>query len=56
MAKSVTQLRLDETAFEKTKIIAEKELRSLNAQFEYFIIKGLEKYEKENGVIEIPDK
>ena len=55
MAKIATQMRYDEVLYEKTKIIAEKELRSLNAQIEYFIKKGVEQYEKENGTISLPD-
>ena len=50
-----TQLRLEETAHYKSKIIAEKECRPLNSQFEYFIIKGVERFEKENGPIPLPD-
>ena len=46
--------RLDEIIHVKTKIIAAKEKRSMNAQLEYFIMKGVEAYEKENGNIEIP--
>jgi hypothetical protein len=49
-SKIALQLRLDETAHKKLKLISEKELRSLNAQFEYFIIKGIEEYEKQNNV------
>ena len=47
-----TQLRLDETAHAKSKIIAEKECRPLNSQYEYFIIKGIEQYERDNGTIQ----
>lgn len=55
MAKISTQMRYDETLYEKSKIIAEKEFRSINAQIEYFIKKGIEAYEKENGVILLPE-
>jgi hypothetical protein len=51
MPKSALQIRLDELTHEKLKLIASKELRSLNAQMEYFIIKGIEQYESENGPI-----
>jgi len=51
MAKVVTQLRLEETTHTKLKDIADKELRSLNAQIEYFILKGIEQFEKENNSI-----
>lgn len=51
MAKVSTQMRYDENLYEKAKIIAEREFRSINAQIEYFIKKGIENYEKENGEI-----
>ena len=47
--KIALQLRLDEAAHRKVKVIAEREMRSLNAQIEYFIAKGIERYERENG-------
>lgn len=50
-AKVAFQLRLDETAHQKVRIIANKELRSLNAQIEYFIYHGITEYEKEHGAI-----
>ena len=49
--KAAFQLRIDEKAHRKLKSIAEKELRSLNAQIEYFICRGIEKYEKEHGSV-----
>ena len=51
MAKVSTQLRFDEVFYEKAKIIADRELRSINAQIEYFVKKGIESYEKENGTV-----
>ena len=45
------QVRLDESTHSKLKTIAEQELRSLNSQIEYFVIKGIQKYEKENGTV-----
>ena len=53
MPKVATQIRLDETMHKKVKYIAEKKLRSLNSQMEYFILKGIEEYEKENGAIPV---
>jgi len=47
----ITQLRLDETAHNKARIIARKEDRTLNSQFEYFIKKGIEYYERDYGVL-----
>ncbi len=49
--KTTTQLRIDPKIHEKAKLIAERELRSVNNQYEYFIIKAVEQYEKENGVL-----
>ena len=54
--KIALQLRLDEKAHSKLKIIAEKELRSLNSQLEYFIKQGIEGYEKEVGVVANQDE
>lgn len=51
MAKVASQMRFDETLYQKAKYIAEKEYRSVNAQIEYFISVGIKQYEKENGVI-----
>ncbi|MCI9421074.1 MAG: hypothetical protein HFG32_13965 [Eubacterium sp.] len=53
--KVATQMRYDETLYEKTKVIAENELRTINAQIEYFMKKGIETYEKEHGVISLSD-
>ncbi len=51
--KIALQLRLEENAHSKLKKIAEKELRSLNSQLEYFIIHGIEKYEREHGKVTV---
>ena len=50
--KIALQLRLDENAHRKLKIIAERELRSLNSQLEYFIQRGIKSYEREFGPVE----
>jgi hypothetical protein len=50
MSKVATQIRLSEDIYAKVKCIANAELRSLNAQMEYFIIKGIESYEADNGL------
>ncbi|GFI24558.1 hypothetical protein IMSAGC011_03359 [Lachnospiraceae bacterium] len=49
-----TQIRINETAYKKTKYIAEKESRATNSQIEYFVKLGVEAYEKEHGVISLP--
>lgn len=56
MAKVATQMRYDEALYEKTKIIAENEFRSVNAQIEYFIKLGVEAYEKQHGPITLSDE
>ena len=56
LVKISTQMRYDEVLYEKTKIIAEKEFRSVNAQLEYFMKQGVEAYEKEHGPIKLPDE
>ncbi len=53
--KIATQMRYDETLYKKTKIIAENEMRTTNAQLEYFMKLGVEAYEKEHGVILLPE-
>ena len=48
-----TQLRIDETLHHKAKIIADREERTLNSQYEYSIKKMVEAYERENGSIPV---
>ena len=48
--------RVDSTAYEKSKVIAKNELRSVNSQIEYFVLLGVKQYEKENGVIILSDE
>lgn len=54
--RRATQLRIDETIFEKSKIIAAEEKRTLNSQFEYFIKLGVEAYEAQHGPVILPDE
>ena len=49
--KFATQIRFEEKTYDKLKIIAEREQRSLNAQMVYFILQSLKEYEKENGPV-----
>ena len=56
MARVASQMRFDETLYEKTKIIADAELRSVNAQIEYFMKQGIAAYEREHGPIVLPDE
>ena len=46
-----TQFRIDDTIYKKAKVVAKSESRTLNSQVEYFIKKGVEQYEAENGEI-----
>lgn len=54
--KIATQMRYDEILYAKTKVIAENEMRTVNAQMEYFMKKGVEAYEAEHGPISLPDE
>lgn len=56
VTKIATQIRLDETVYKKCKYICAKELRSLNSQMEYFILKGVELYEEEHGTVILPNE
>lgn len=51
-----TQIRVNETILDKTKIIAELENRNMNSQIEFFLKKGVEQYEKEHGVIVLDEE
>ena len=42
--KQATQIRIDEELFLDIKSISEMELRTLNAQIEYFLIQGVDEY------------
>lgn len=53
MAKISFQARLDEITHQKLKFISDKELRSLNAQLEYFILQGIKEYENNHGSINV---
>ena len=44
------QLRLSTALHEKIKSIAEAEMRSINAQMEYFLTKSVEQYEKNKSL------
>ena len=48
-----TQIRINETVYKKTKLIANQENRNTNSQIEYFIKLGVETYEKEHGTISL---
>ena len=50
-----TQIRINETAYKKTKYIASQESRATNSQIEYFVKLGVEAYEKEHGIILLPE-
>ena len=49
------QFRMKESTHEKLKLVAKSELRSLNSQIEYFVLKGIKEYENRNKETE-PDK
>ena len=56
LSKVSTNFRIDEHIYEKTKKIASKEKRSINSQMEYFVLKGVDAYEKAHGKIELPEE
>lgn len=49
------QFRMQATTHAKLKHVAQKKLRSVNGQIEYFVLKGIEEFEKENGPIILED-
>ena len=54
--KIQTGLRLNETAYDKLRILSSREARSLNNLIEYVLQKYLDEYEAENGAIVVPDE
>jgi len=55
LSKIATNFRIDETAYQKTKMIAKAERRSINSQLEYFVMMGIREYEKKNGIIKLEE-
>jgi predicted HicB family RNase H-like nuclease len=51
--KIQTGVRLEEEALEKVRFIAKKQKRSLNSLVEYLIDCEINRYETENGTIQI---
>ncbi|GFZ86968.1 hypothetical protein GCM10008018_36380 [Paenibacillus marchantiophytorum] len=51
--KRVFTLRLEEENFEKIKMIADKNKRSIAMQIEYLIEQHIAEFEHKNGIIEI---
>lgn len=54
--KIQTGLRLNETLYEKVKVLSIKEQRSLNNLIEYVIQQYVDNYEKQHGSIQIPSE
>ena len=54
--KIQTGLRLSESAYNKLRVVAAQEARSLNNLIEYVLQKFLDEYEAENGSITIPSE
>lgn len=50
--KIQTGLRLNESLYEKTRVLASKEQRSLNNLIEYVLQRYVEDYEAQHGVIQ----
>ena len=51
--KIASQVRLDEIAYKKMKVIAEREGRSANAQLDFFMRRCVAEYEKIHGPITV---
>lgn len=51
MSKQQLTIRIEEEICEKLKFIADKEKRSINSQYEYFLEKAILDYEDKNGPI-----
>jgi len=54
--KPTLTLRLNEDTHAKVKYIAELEYRSLNNQIEFIIQKYIKDFEKENGLVPVPEE
>ncbi len=54
--KVQTGLRLKEQVYEKVKVLAAQEQRSLNNFMEYVIQRHIEDYEAKNGPMQIPEE
>jgi Arc-like DNA binding domain. len=54
-SKIQTGLRLPEDDLKKITYIAKKQKRSLNSQLEFAVQECIEKYEKDNGEIEVSE-
>ena len=55
MSKLASQIRLNDVLFEKIKAIALMEMRTMNAQMEYFLNRAVSDYEEANGVIDLSE-
>lgn len=54
--KIQTGIRFEEETLKKITFLAKKNCRSLNAQLEYLVLKCIEEYETENGMIELQEQ
>lgn len=55
-SKIQTGLRINETLYEKAKVLSVRENRSLNNLIEYVLQKYIDDYETQNGVISLPSE
>lgn len=53
--KVQTGLRINESIYEKAKVLASRECRSLNGFMEYAIQQYIDEYEAKNGPIQVPE-
>lgn len=50
--KTTIKIKIDDDTLSKLNKIAHSELRTLDAQVEYFLLQGIRSYEVQNGIIE----
>lgn len=53
--RRVFSLRLNDNNFEKIKVIAEKNKRSINMHIEFLVEQNIAEYEKSHGTIKLQD-
>ena len=54
--KIQTGLRLNETVYEKLRVLSSRDSRSLNNLIEYVLQRYLDEYEAANGAISVPSE
>ena len=52
--RTSSQIRISSDVWAKVRAIAKAERRSLNAQVEFYLAQGVERYEAEHGPVALP--